>query len=111
MHIDEFDYLLPQELIAQHPAPERGASRLLHADAATGSLDDRRFADPFITPCYRFRAVDRLLTNFHLPRSTLLMLVAAFGGLDFMRRAYAHAIAQRYRFFSYGDAMLIERLD
>ncbi len=63
----------------------------------------------FITPGYRFRVVDRLLTNFHLPRSTLLMLVCAFGGLDLMRRAYAHAVASRYRFFSYGDAMLIER--
>lgn len=63
----------------------------------------------FILPGYRFRAVDRLLTNFHLPRSTLLMLVAAFAGLDNVRRAYRHAVEQRYRFFSYGDAMLIER--
>jgi S-adenosylmethionine:tRNA ribosyltransferase-isomerase len=63
----------------------------------------------FITPGYRFRVVDRLLTNFHLPRSTLLMLVAAFAGFDTMRRAYAHAIARRYRFMSYGDAMLVER--
>ena len=55
------------------------------------------------------RLVDRLLTNFHLPKSTLLMLVSAFGGQDLMRWAYAHAVAQRYRFFSYGDAMLIER--
>jgi len=63
----------------------------------------------FILPGYRFRVVDRLLTNFHLPRSTLLMLVSAFAGADTIRRAYAHAIAQRYRFFSYGDAMLLER--
>ena len=63
----------------------------------------------FITPGYRFRAVDRLITNFHLPRSTLLMLVSAFAGTDRIRSAYAHAIAQRYRFFSYGDAMLLER--
>lgn len=63
----------------------------------------------FITPGYRFRVVDRLVTNFHLPRSTLLMLVYAFGGTDLMRAAYAHAVASRYRFFSYGDAMLIER--
>jgi len=63
----------------------------------------------FITPGYPFRVVDRLLTNFHLPRSTLLMLVAAFGGYDNVRTAYAHAIAHRYRFFSYGDAMLLER--
>jgi S-adenosylmethionine:tRNA ribosyltransferase-isomerase len=61
----------------------------------------------FITPGYRFRAVDVLLTNFHLPRSTLLMLVSAFAGYDTIRTAYAHAIHERYRFFSYGDAMLL----
>jgi len=65
----------------------------------------------FITPGYRFRAVDRLITNFHLPKSTLLMLVSAFGGLDPIRAAYRHAIANGYRFFSYGDAMLIHRHD
>ncbi|MFN3594744.1 MAG: tRNA preQ1(34) S-adenosylmethionine ribosyltransferase-isomerase QueA [Thiobacillaceae bacterium] len=65
--------------------------------------------DLFITPGYRFRVVDRLITNFHLPRSTLLILVYAFGGMALMRRAYAHAVASCYRFFSYGDAMLIER--
>ena len=63
----------------------------------------------FITPGYRFRAVDALMTNFHLPRSTLFMLVAAFSGLDNMRRAYAHAISQNYRFYSYGDASLLFR--
>jgi S-adenosylmethionine:tRNA ribosyltransferase-isomerase len=63
----------------------------------------------FITPGFRFQVVDRLITNFHLPRSTLLMLVAAFVGLQRIRAAYAHAVAQRYRFFSYGDAMLLER--
>jgi S-adenosylmethionine:tRNA ribosyltransferase-isomerase len=63
----------------------------------------------FITPGYRFRVVDRLLTNFHLPRSTLLMLVSAFAGYAHIRSAYAHAIRERYRFFSYGDAMLLER--
>jgi S-adenosylmethionine:tRNA ribosyltransferase-isomerase len=61
----------------------------------------------FITPGYRFRAVDLLLTNFHLPRSTLFMLVAAFSGLEAMKRAYAHAIAENYRFYSYGDACLL----
>jgi S-adenosylmethionine:tRNA ribosyltransferase-isomerase len=61
----------------------------------------------FITPGYRFKAVDLLLTNFHLPRSTLFMLVAAFAGLDRMKSAYAHAIAEKYRFFSYGDATLL----
>ncbi len=63
----------------------------------------------FIVPGYRFRIVDRLITNFHLPKSTLLMLIAAFAGLDRVLAAYRHAVAQRYRFFSYGDAMLIER--
>ncbi len=63
----------------------------------------------FITPGYRFRVVDMLLTNFHLPRSTLLMLVCAFGGMEQMLAAYRHAVEQEYRFFSYGDAMLIER--
>ena len=63
----------------------------------------------FVYPGFRFRVVDRLLTNFHLPRSTLLMLVSAFAGKDRIFRAYRHAIEKRYRFFSYGDAMLIER--
>ncbi|MBR0757927.1 tRNA preQ1(34) S-adenosylmethionine ribosyltransferase-isomerase QueA [Bradyrhizobium jicamae] len=63
----------------------------------------------FITPGYRFRAVDVLLTNFHLPRSTLFMLVSAFSGLETMKNAYAHAIASGYRFYSYGDACLLFR--
>lgn len=63
----------------------------------------------FITPGYCFKVVDVLLTNFHLPRSTLLMLVCAFGGMDKMLAAYRHAVEKEYRFFSYGDAMLIER--
>src|SRR3954453_12493158 len=63
----------------------------------------------FITPGYRFRAVDILMTNFHLPRSTLFMLVSAFSGLDAMKQAYAHAIASGYRFYSYGDACLLFR--
>jgi S-adenosylmethionine:tRNA ribosyltransferase-isomerase len=61
----------------------------------------------FITPGYRFKSVTRLITNFHLPKSTLLMLVSAFAGFDEIRAAYAHAIANEYRFFSYGDAMLL----
>jgi S-adenosylmethionine:tRNA ribosyltransferase-isomerase len=65
--------------------------------------------DIFITPGYRFRVVDGLWTNFHLPRSTLFMLVSAFAGLDAMKVAYAHAIAQKYRFYSYGDASLLWR--
>ena len=69
-----------------------------------GSADTRLF----ITPGYSFKTVTRLLTNFHLPKSTLLMLVSAFAGYDRIRAAYAHAIAARYRFFSYGDAMLLD---
>lgn len=63
----------------------------------------------FITPGYQFKCVDRLLTNFHLPKSTLFMLVSAFSGLENMKAAYAHAVEQQYRFFSYGDACLLER--
>jgi S-adenosylmethionine:tRNA ribosyltransferase-isomerase len=63
----------------------------------------------FITPGYRFRIVDRLMTNFHLPKSTLFMLVSAFAGQALMRRAYGHAIASGYRFYSYGDSSLLER--
>ncbi|MEX0807872.1 MAG: tRNA preQ1(34) S-adenosylmethionine ribosyltransferase-isomerase QueA [Dongiaceae bacterium] len=67
--------------------------------------------DIFITPGYRFRAVDRLLTNFHLPRSTLFMLVCAFAGIGRMKAAYAHAIETGYRFYSYGDGCLLERAE
>ena len=64
--------------------------------------------DIFIRPPHRFRVVDALLTNFHLPKSTLLALVMAFAGVSRTRDAYAHAVEQRYRFYSYGDAMLID---
>ncbi len=74
-------------------------------ELAAGSGETRIF----ITPGYRFKVVDVLLTNFHLPKSTLLMLVCAFGGMDSMLAAYRHAVEHEYRFFSYGDAMLIER--
>lgn len=86
------------------------ALRALESAARTGDLRaGGGETDLFVTPGFRFRAVDRLLTNFHMPQSTLLMLVSAFGGMANIRKAYAHAIAERYRFFSYGDAMLIER--
>lgn len=71
-----------------------------------GSADTRLF----ITPGYSFKTVTRLITNFHLPKSTLLMLVSAFAGYDAIRAAYQHAITQRYRFFSYGDAMFLTRM-
>lgn len=85
--------------------------RALEAAAArTGVLESGSGeTNLFILPGFAFKVVDRLVTNFHLPRSTLLMLVSAFGGVDTIRRAYRHAVQERYRFFSYGDAMLIER--
>src|SRR5690606_14127889 len=67
--------------------------------------------DIFITPGYRFRAVDLLITNFHLPRSTLFMLVSAFAGLERMKAAYAHAVDAGYRFYSYGDGSLLYRVE
>ncbi|MDP3420950.1 MAG: tRNA preQ1(34) S-adenosylmethionine ribosyltransferase-isomerase QueA [Thiobacillus sp.] len=84
--------------------------RALEAAARDGNLragSDE--TDIFITPGYAFRVVDALITNFHLPKSTLLMLVSAFAGVDTIRAAYVHAIAERYRFFSYGDAMFLEK--
>jgi len=86
------------------------ALRLLESVARTGPV--RAWTgetDIFITPGFEFRAVDLLLTNFHLPRSTLFMLVAAFAGLDRMKAAYAHAVERRYRFYSYGDCCLLRR--
>lgn len=113
-------YRVPQETVdAITRAKERGGRvlavgtttlRALESAAASGTpaagYGETRL---FVVPGFRFRVIDRLLTNFHLPKSTLLMLVSAFGGMDNVRRAYAHAIEQRYRFYSYGDAMLIER--
>jgi S-adenosylmethionine:tRNA ribosyltransferase-isomerase len=85
-------------LRALEAAAQHGA---LHAGSSETNI--------FITPGYRFQVVDALITNFHLPKSTLLMLVSAFAGVDTIRAAYAHAIAERYRFFSYGDAMFLEK--
>ena len=82
--------------------------RSLETAAAGGEL--RAFSGEsrlFIYPGFEFRVVDAIITNFHLPESTLLMLVSAFAGLEPVRRAYAHAVEQRYRFFSYGDAMIL----
>ena len=84
--------------------------RVLESAAQGGVISPfHATTDIFITPGYAFRAVDALLTNFHLPRSTLFMLVSAFSGLDRMRDAYRHAIETGYRFYSYGDACLLER--
>ncbi len=91
------------------------ALRLLETVARDGPFKEGRVrpwtgeTDIFITPGFSFRAVDVLLTNFHLPRSTLFMLVAAFAGLERMKAAYAHAVQKRYRFYSYGDCCLLHR--
>ena len=88
------------------------ALRALESAARSGKLvAGNGETDIFITPGYKFKVVDRLLTNFHLPKSTLLMLVSAFAGFENIQKSYQPAIAQEYRFFSYGDAMLIERSD
>ncbi|CAN5283683.1 tRNA preQ1(34) S-adenosylmethionine ribosyltransferase-isomerase QueA [soil metagenome] len=91
------------------PAVGTTVLRALESAARTGPVAaGQAETDIFIRPGYRFRVVDRLLTNFHLPRSTLLMLVSAFAGHERMLAAYRHAVQARYRFFSYGDAMLID---
>ncbi|HEF5874671.1 TPA: tRNA preQ1(34) S-adenosylmethionine ribosyltransferase-isomerase QueA [Burkholderia cenocepacia] len=125
MHSEWYD--LPQSLVDRIAATRaRGGNviavgttsmRALEAAARAADEAGRPLAatqaetDIFITPGYRFRVVDRLVTNFHLPKSTLLMLVSAFAGVETIRAAYRHAIAERYRFFSYGDAMLLTRRD
>ena len=112
-------YTIPPETAAAIAAAKRGGERVIavgttsvraleHAAIEDGTVQAASGeTDLFITPGYAFRVVDALVTNFHLPRSTLLMLVSAFAGLEATRQAYAEAIAQRYRFYSYGDAMLI----
>lgn len=113
-------YSVPAETVALVAKTRQGggtvtavgttALRALESAAQSGELiAGSGETDIFITPGYRFRVVERLLTNFHLPKSTLLMLVSAFAGLEHIQLAYQHAVTQRYRFFSYGDAMLIER--
>jgi len=81
-------------------------SAAVHGAPVAGAAE----SDLFITPGFEFQVVDRLVTNFHLPRSTLLVLVSAFAGIEPIRRAYRHAIEQRYRFYSYGDAMLVDKI-
>jgi S-adenosylmethionine:tRNA ribosyltransferase-isomerase len=112
-------YTIPQETLEAVRATQAAgrnvvavgttSMRALESASQSGALEagsnDTRL---FITPGYAFKTVTRLVTNFHLPKSTLLMLVSAFAGYDEIRAAYAHAIAQRYRFFSYGDAMLLK---
>ena len=119
MHSERYD--IPQATADAIAATRRRGGRVIAAgtttlralesaaDASGGLRAGPGETALFVTPGYRFRIVDRLITNFHLPRSTLLMLVAAFAGYDAIREAYAHAATQRYRFMSYGDASLLER--
>ncbi|KGB99612.1 MULTISPECIES: tRNA preQ1(34) S-adenosylmethionine ribosyltransferase-isomerase QueA [Burkholderia] len=125
MHSEWYD--LPQSLVDRIAATRArggnviavGTTSMRALEAAARSADEagrplaatQAETDIFITPGYRFRVVDRLVTNFHLPKSTLLMLVSAFAGVETIRAAYRHAIEERYRFFSYGDAMLLTRRD
>lgn len=113
-------YTVPQQAVAAIASAKAQGGRImavgttslraLEAAAADGELRaGQGETDIFITPGFRFKVVERLLTNFHLPKSTLLMLVSAFAGTDNIRHAYRHAVENRYRFFSYGEAMLIER--
>jgi S-adenosylmethionine:tRNA ribosyltransferase-isomerase len=118
MHAER--YSVPAEAVETIAEARRNGGRVLAVGTTTLRALESAAADGelkpgsgetrlFILPGYRFRVVERLLTNFHLPRSTLLMLVSAFAGMDNVRRAYRHAIEHRYRFYSYGDAMLIEK--
>ncbi|MBX3683070.1 MAG: tRNA preQ1(34) S-adenosylmethionine ribosyltransferase-isomerase QueA [Thauera sp.] len=113
-------YVIPQETVDAIAATRAAGGRViaigttsmraLEAAAQEGALEaGSGETEIFILPGFRFQVVDALVTNFHLPRSTLMMLVSAFAGMDSIRRAYAHAVEQRYRFFSYGDAMFITR--
>ncbi|MCS6996265.1 MAG: tRNA preQ1(34) S-adenosylmethionine ribosyltransferase-isomerase QueA [Casimicrobiaceae bacterium] len=116
-------YVLPEETVAAIERCRARGRRVIAVGtttvrtlegvvAACGALQPHSGeTELFITPGFPFRVVDGLITNFHLPRSTLLMLVAAFAGYEHMRRAYAHAVRARYRFFSYGDAMLLSRAE
>ena len=113
-------YNLPAETVAAIASAKAAGGRViavgttsmrtLESASRGGSLQaESAETRIMITPGYAFRTVDRLITNFHLPKSTLMMLVSAFAGTENIQRAYAHAVAKRYRFFSYGDAMLLER--
>ncbi|THF61843.1 tRNA preQ1(34) S-adenosylmethionine ribosyltransferase-isomerase QueA [Pseudothauera nasutitermitis] len=121
-HMHTERYVIPAATVAAIEATRQAGGRViavgttslraLEAAAQDGPLAaGSGETDLFILPGFRFQVADGLVTNFHLPRSTLLMLVSAFAGLQAIRRAYAHAVAQEYRFFSYGDAMFLTRSD
>jgi S-adenosylmethionine:tRNA ribosyltransferase-isomerase len=119
MHAER--YAIPDDTAAAIAAAKRDGRRVVAAGTTVlralegAALNGRLTAgegetDLFVTPGFTFRVVDALLTNFHLPRSTLLVLVSAFAGYGRVRRAYAAAIERQYRFFSFGDAMFVERM-
>ncbi|HEY6864493.1 MAG TPA: S-adenosylmethionine:tRNA ribosyltransferase-isomerase, partial [Burkholderiales bacterium] len=124
MHAEWYD--IPEATVAAVAAAKRRGGkvvavgtttvRCLEGSAAAAPNREGAIAagagetDLFIAPGFEFRVVDRLITNFHLPKSTLIVLVSAFAGIERVRRAYAHAIERRYRFYSYGDAMLVDRI-
>lgn len=112
-------YTIPEETVEAVKTAQQGkhkvvgvgttSLRALESASQTGKLKaGSNETSLFITPGYQFQTVDHLITNFHLPKSTLLMLVSAFAGYNLIKKAYAHAIAEKYRFFSYGDAMLLK---
>lgn len=112
-------YTIPEETVEAVKTAQQGkhkvvgvgttSLRALESASRTGELKaGSNETSLFITPGYQFQTVDHLVTNFHLPKSTLLMLVSAFAGYDLIKKAYAHAIDEKYRFFSYGDAMLLK---
>ncbi len=113
-------YFIPQSSVSKIETAKNNGNRICAVGTTSlralesANLSGRLCAgnnetDIFITPGFEFKIVDCLLTNFHLPRSTLLMLVSAFAGFDYIREIYQHAIQEKYRFFSYGDAMLLYR--
>ena len=113
-------YVIPADTVAALAAARARGGRVVAVGTTTlraleaAAQEGEVLAGPgetelFILPGFRFRTADALVTNFHLPKSTLLMLVSAFGGMENLRRAYAHAVAERYRFFSYGDAMFLHK--
>ncbi|NMF97880.1 tRNA preQ1(34) S-adenosylmethionine ribosyltransferase-isomerase QueA [Aromatoleum toluolicum] len=119
-HMHRERYVIPQETVDAIARTKAAGKRVIAVGttslrALEGAAQDGELAagvgetELFILPGYRFRVADALITNFHLPKSTLLMLVSAFAGMDPIRRAYAHAVREAYRFFSYGDAMFITR--
>ncbi len=121
-HVMHAEYgVIPEAVAERLNAARQNGSRIIPVGTTSlrlleSATDDQGIVHPFaqetaifITPGYRFKATDALFTNFHTPKSTLFMLVSALAGLDTMQKAYAHAIKEKYRFFSYGDACLIEK--